>query len=77
MFGKIKKVFFTGVFGILYISFIAQLVYILAVLDDCEAQMIALAALAVEWLVLIAARYLSKRSASSNSSFSGNNFRRR
>jgi hypothetical protein len=77
MFGKIKKVFFTGVFGILYISFIAQLVYILAVLDDCEAQMIALAALSVEWLVLIAARYLSKRSASSNSSFSGNNFRRR
>ena len=66
MFGKIKKVFFTGVFGILYISFIAQLVYILAVLDDCEAQMVALAALSVEWLVLIAARYLSKRSASSN-----------
>ena len=29
MFGKIKKVFFTGVFGILYISFIAQLVYVL------------------------------------------------
>ena len=77
MFGKIKKVFFTGVFGILYISFIAQLVYILAVLNDCEAQMVALAALSVEWLVLIAARYLSKRSASSNSSFSGNNFRRR
>ena len=77
MFGKIKKVFFTGVFGILYISFIAQLVYILAVLDDCETQMVALAALSVEWLVLIAARYLSKRSASSNSSFSGNNFRRR
>ena len=77
MFGKIKKVFFTGVFGILYISFIAQLVYILAVLNDCEAQMVALAALSVEWLVLIAARYLSKRSASSISSFSGNNFRRR
>ena len=29
MFGKIKKVFFTGMFGILYISFIAQIVYVL------------------------------------------------
>ena len=74
MFGKIKKVFFTGVFGILYISFIAQLIYILAALDDCGTQMLALAALSIEWLVLIAARYLSKRSASSNTQ---NSFRRR
>ena len=66
MFGKIKKVFFTGVFGILYISFIVQLIYILVALDDCGTQMLALATLSVEWLVLIAARYLSKRSASSN-----------
>ena len=78
MFGKIKKVFFTSMFGILYISFVAQIVYILAVLNDCETQMLAMAALSVEWLVLIAARYLSKRSSSSNNaSFSGNNYRRR
>lgn len=77
MFGKIKKVFFTGIFGILYISFIAQIVYILAMINDCQTQLIAMAALSVEWLVLIAARYLSKRSASSNSSFSGNGYRRR
>ena len=77
MFGKIKKVFFTGVFGILYISFIAQIVYVLGFMNDCEAKMVAMAALSVEWLVLIAARYLSKRSASGNQSFSGNNFRRR
>ena len=77
MFGKIKKVFFTGIFGILYISFIAQIVYILAVLNDCETQMMALAGLSFEWLALIAARYLSKRSASNNAQFSGNNFRRR
>jgi len=64
MFGKIKKVFFTSVFGILYISFIAQIVYVLCFMHDCEAQMVAMAALSVEWLVLIAARYLSKRSAS-------------
>jgi len=46
-------------------------------MHDCEAMMAALAALSVEWLVLIAARYLSKRSASSNASFSGNGYRRR
>ena len=61
MFGKIKKVFFTGMFGILYISFVAQIVYVLGFMNDCEAQMVAMAALSVEWLVLIAARYLSDR----------------
>ena len=29
MFGKVKKIFFTGVFGVLYLAFVAQLVYIL------------------------------------------------
>ncbi len=77
MFGKIKKVFFTGIFGILYVSFVAQIVYVLAFMHDCEAQMGAMAALSVEWLVLIAARYLSKRSASSNTQFGGNGYRRR
>ena len=77
MFGKIKKVFFTGVFGLLYISFIAQIVYIFAELNDCETKVLALAGLSVEWLVLIAARYLSKRSASSNTQYAGNSYRRR
>ncbi len=77
MFGKIKKVFFTGIFGILYISFIAQIVYVLALVNDLEAKMAAMAILSVEWLVLIAARYLSKRSSSSNTTFSGNGYRRR
>ena len=76
MFGKIKKVFFTGVFGVLYISFIAQFVYVLAYLEGCQNQMIALALLSVEWLVLIGARYLSKRS-SNNAQSHGNNFVRR
>lgn len=76
MFGKIKKVFFTGVFGVLYLSYIAQFVYVLAYLEDCEKQVIGLALLSVEWLVLIAARYLSKRS-SSNAQGGHNNFRRR
>lgn len=61
MLGKIKKVFFSGVFGILYISFIAQLVYVIGWME-LEQQMVALGLLAVEWLVIIAARYLSKRS---------------
>jgi len=76
MFGKIKKVFFTGVFGVLYLSYIAQFVYVLAYLEGCESQVIGLALLSVEWLVLIAARYLSKRSSGNAQGHSGG-FRRR
>ena len=61
MFGKVKKVFFTGIFGILYIGFVAQLIFVLASMD-VEKIMAGIAALSIEWLVLIAARYLSKRS---------------
>jgi len=76
MFGKIKKIFFTGVFGVLYISYIAQFVYVLTSLKNCQEQVIGLALLAVEWLVLIAARYLSKRSSNNAQQFGGG-FRRR
>lgn len=75
MFGKIKKVFFTGMFGVLYISFLAQLVYVLGWLDGIENKLVALAVLSVEWLVLISARYLSKRS-SSNAQQHNGGFRR-
>lgn len=75
MFGKIKKIFFTGVFGVLYLSYIAQFVFVLAYLDNYMAQVIGLALLAVEWLVLIAARYLSKKSSNSAQARS-NGFRR-
>ncbi|MFQ6778393.1 MAG: hypothetical protein ACLRFI_03845 [Alphaproteobacteria bacterium] len=79
MFGKIKKVFFTGVFGILYISFIAQLVYVLGFMNaGIDAKLTAMAALSLEWLVLIAARYLSKRATSGNANQQHNaGFRRR
>lgn len=76
MFGKIKKVFFTGVFGVLYISYIAQFVYVLAYLENCQEQVMGLALLSVEWLVLIGARYLSKKS-SNNAQNHNNGFRRR
>ena len=76
MFGKVKKVFFTGMFGILYISFIAQMVYVLGWLSGFENQLLAMAALSFEWLVLIAARYLSKRS-SNTAQYNGFNGRRR
>ena len=76
MFGKIKKIFFTGVFGVLYLSYIAQFVYVLAYLDGYQEKVVALALLAVEWLVLIAARYLSKKSSSGNANMH-NGFRRR
>lgn len=74
MFGKIKKVFFTGIFGILYVSFVAQLVYVLGWVSGAENKLVALAVLSLEWLVLIAARYLSKRS---SNSAQHNGFRRR
>mgnify|MGYP003292284797 CR=1 FL=1 len=77
MFGKIKKVFFTGVFGVLYLSYIAQFVYVLAYLDGYQEQIIGLALLSVEWLVLIAARYLSKKSSNNNVAMHNNGFRRR
>lgn len=65
MFGKIKKVFFTGVFGVLYVSFIAQLVYVLGWVAGVENKLIGLGLMTLEWLILIAARYLSKRSSNS------------
>lgn len=76
MFGKVKKVFFTGVFGILYISFVAQLVYVLGWSNDVSTLLAGMAALSLEWLVLIAARYLSKRS-SNSAQHNGFNGRRR
>ena len=78
MFGKVKKVFFTGVFGVLYISFVAQLVYVLGWMNDIEMKLFGLAALSLEWLILIAARYLSKRSSNSaqHGGFGGHNRRR-
>ncbi|MDW2958565.1 MAG: hypothetical protein R8M37_02030 [Alphaproteobacteria bacterium] len=75
MFGKIKKIFFTGVFGALYISFLAQLVYILGWVLGIENKLIGLGLLSLEWLILIAARYLSKRS-SNNAQYNGYNRRR-
>ncbi len=75
MFGKVKRVFFTGVFGILYISFIAQLVYVLGWAHGIENKLLYLALMSFEWLVLIAARYLSKRS-SNTAQFNGYNRRR-
>lgn len=76
MFGKVKKVFFTGVFGILYVSFIAQLVYVLGFVSGIDNKMLWLGVMSMEWLVLIAARYLSKRS-SNTAQYNGFNGRRR
>ena len=76
MFGKIKKVFFTGVFGVLYISYIAQFVYVLTQLKNQEHIVYGLAVLSLEWLVLIAATYLSKRSSNTAQQY-GNSFGRR
>lgn len=77
MLGKIKKVFFSGMFGILYISFVAQLVYILGWVETYEGKFSCLALMTLEWFLLIAARYLSKRSAAAAQQHSGFSPRRR
>lgn len=77
MLGKIKKVFFSGMFGILYISFVAQLVYILGWVETYEGKFSCLALMTLEWFLLIAARYLSKRSAAAAQQHSGFTARRR
>ena len=77
MFGKIKKVFFTGIFGVLYISYLAQFVYALAYLKGEKEDILVFGLLSVEWLVLIAARYLSKRSSNNAQSHNNGGFRRR
>lgn len=74
MFGKVKKVFFTSVFGVLYLSFVAQLVYVLGWVSGFDNKLVGLGLLSLEWLILIAARYLSKRS---SNSAQHNSFRRR
>ena len=81
MFGKVKKVFFTGVFGILYVSYVAQLAWVLfcagGFTHDFDTKALALGLLSLEWLVLIAARYLSKRSSSNAQHNNGFHGRRR
>ncbi len=76
MFGKVKKVFFTGMFGFLYLSFVAQIVYVLGWVPGWDVKLGWLGVLSLEWLVLVAARYLSKRS-SNSAQYNGYNGRRR
>ena len=76
MFGKVKKVFFTSMFGILYVSFVAQIVYVLGWVNGIDNKLSYMGMLAIEWLVWIAARYLSKRS-SNTAQYNGFNGRRR
>ena len=77
MFGKVKKVFFTGVFGLMYISFVAQFVYILGWVSGVDTKLTYMALLSFEWLALISARYLSKRAASGAQHGGGFHGRRR
>lgn len=76
MLGKVKKVFFSGMFGVLYVSFVAQLVYVLGWISMDQGKFAFLGMLALEWFLLIAARYLSRRS-STNTQHSGFGGRRR
>lgn len=77
MISKIKKIFFTGVFGFLYVSFIVQAVYVLMYINEMDKKMIALALLSLEWMVIIIARNSSKKSVGNNYNNYNNNGRRR
>lgn len=77
MFGKVKKIFFTGIFGVLYVSFVAQLIYVLGWANSWGERFMYLGLISIEWLVLIAARYLSKKSSNSAQYGGYNNNRRR
>ncbi len=76
MLSNVKKIFFNGMFVLLYASFVAQFVYIITSIP-CEDKIFFLAALTVEWLVLMAARYLVKKSGGQPRSGNFNHNRRR
>ncbi len=72
---NIKKMFFSFIFFALYISFIAQFAYaILKLFVDTEHGLTILGLLSIEWLVIISARYLSKKSSASNMSRDGGGY---
>ncbi|MCL1892086.1 MAG: hypothetical protein FWF97_02200 [Alphaproteobacteria bacterium] len=81
---KIKSIFFNGMFGLIYISFTIQALWSLyAILVQLprggipEYNLFMWILLPFGWLAIIAARYLSKRSASGNRDQGGyNNYRR-
>ncbi len=76
MLSKVKKVFFNSMFALLYISFVAQFVYVVTSIP-CEKAIFYVAALSVEWLVLMSARYLVKKSGGQQRAANFNHNRRR
>jgi hypothetical protein len=75
MLSKIKKYFFAVVFGLLYLSFVVQFAYAVVGLIEskfADGQMAALGLLSFEWLALMAARNLSKKSGNSQARAHGN-----
>ncbi|MCL2017504.1 MAG: hypothetical protein FWG80_01880 [Alphaproteobacteria bacterium] len=76
MLSKIKKIFFVGMFGALYISFVAQFIYVLTMLfsGSIDTGFMALGMLSIQWLALIAARYLSKKSAGGREIYQGGGY---
>jgi len=65
---KVKAIFFPAIFGIMYLAFVAALVYVIYhifAVDVLEG-FIFLSALSVQWMVLIAARFMAKRAATNS-----------
>ena len=83
MLSKIKKYYFTGIFGLFYILFTAQMLGMLfftfttSLPERGEIMNGEIAMLAAQWLALMAARYLSKKSSNSSNGYNNNGrFRR-
>ncbi|MDR1026882.1 MAG: hypothetical protein LBL46_00510 [Rickettsiales bacterium] len=62
MLSKVKRVFFPTMFFALYASFVGQMAWVLGTARG-DGLALNLGLLSLEWLVLVAARYLSKKSA--------------
>ncbi|MDR2269210.1 MAG: hypothetical protein LBD94_03435 [Rickettsiales bacterium] len=78
MLSKIKKYFFSGVFCLLYISFVVQFAWAVVHVFRFSFDSITfgLGFLAIEWLALMAARFLSKKSSNSLNRHDNNHYRR-
>jgi len=76
---KVKSIFFPAIFGIMYLAFVAALVYAIYMIFavDVFQGFVFLSFLSIQWMVLIAARFMAKRAATGNHRPSHTHYNRR
>ena len=77
--GKLRKIFFNSIFVLLYLSFLAQFIYILIRVGrtDLSEKIGFLGLISIEWLILMTARFMYRKVGSNNSYSGGNSHNRR